>query len=123
MQTEKETAVDFLKMVIAGDIELAYTRYVNMHGKHHNVYFPAGFSVLKQAMMDNHGQFPTKQLNVGHVLGDGDMVAVHSNLVFKQGEPGMVVVHIFCFEEGKIIEMWDMGQEIPADSPNTDGVM
>jgi predicted SnoaL-like aldol condensation-catalyzing enzyme len=34
----------------------------------------------------------------------------------------MAVVHILRFEGGKIVEMWDVGQEIPKDSPNALGV-
>jgi predicted SnoaL-like aldol condensation-catalyzing enzyme len=43
--------------------------------------------------------------------------------VLKQDDPGMTVVHIFRFQNGKIIEMWDVGQEIPHDSPNVDGAI
>ena len=32
------------------------------------------------------------------------------------------VVHILRFEEGKIAEMWDVGQEIPRDCPNQLGM-
>jgi predicted SnoaL-like aldol condensation-catalyzing enzyme len=118
VQVHKESAVDFLQLVAAGSIDEAYDNYVNMHGKHHNVYFSAEFSSLKQGMIDSHAQFPNKRLMVKNVLGEGDLVAVHSSIVMKPGEPGMAVVHIFRFEDGKIIEMWDIGQAIPVDSPN-----
>ena len=32
------------------------------------------------------------------------------------------VVHFFRFEKGRIAEMWDVGQEIPSDSPNENGM-
>jgi predicted SnoaL-like aldol condensation-catalyzing enzyme len=118
IQAHKESALDFLQLVIAGSIDEAYDNYVNMHGKHHNVYFSAEFASLKQGMIDSHGQFPNKRLMVKNVLGEGDFVVVHSSIVMKPGEPGMMVVHIFRFEEGRIIEMWDIGQVIPIDSPN-----
>jgi predicted SnoaL-like aldol condensation-catalyzing enzyme len=117
----KESAVDFLQLVVAGNIDEAYSNYVNMHGKHHNVYFSAEFISLKQGMIENHAQFPNKRMMVKNVLGDGNLVAVHSNIVMKPGEPGVAVVHIFRFEEGRIVEMWDIGQAIPVDSPNRMG--
>ncbi len=122
-QANKETAVDFLHLAIAGEIDEAYSSYVNMRGKHHNMYYSADFSSLKQGMIDNHAQFPNKRLMVKNVVGEGDMVAVHSKLVLKEGEPGMVVVHIFRFEGGKIIEMWDVGQAIPTESRNKLGAV
>ncbi len=42
-------------------------------------------------------------------------------MVLTPGEPGIAVVHLFRFQAGKIVEMWDCGQQLPADSPNTDG--
>ncbi|XDD49268.1 hypothetical protein AB3N59_12705 [Leptospira sp. WS92.C1] len=36
-------------------------------------------------------------------------------------EPDIAVVHIFRFEEEKIVELWDLGQFIVKDSPNKNG--
>lgn len=121
LQEGKQSAVDFLRLVVAGQIDEAYQKYVDMQGVHHNPFFPAGFSQLMKAMIENHTQFPHKQIMVKHVLADEDLVAVHSNLVLKAGEPGMTVVHIFRFNAGRIVEMWDIGQTVPADSPNQSG--
>lgn len=118
LETQKESALDFLQLVVAGSIDEAYNNYVNMYGKHHNVSYSAEFTSLKQGMIENHDQFPKKRLMVKNVVGEGNMVAVHSNLILRPGEPGMAVVHIFRFEGGKIVEMWDVGQPIPIDSPN-----
>ena len=121
IQTQKERAMDFLQMVVAGNIDEAYENYINMHGMHHNVYYSAEFSSLKRGMKENHAQFPSKRLMVKNVLGDGNLVAVHSNIILKEGEPGIIAVHIFRFEDGKIVEMWDVSQTIPLDSPNRRG--
>jgi predicted SnoaL-like aldol condensation-catalyzing enzyme len=121
LEAQKERAMDFLHMVVAGEIDAAYDTYVNMHGVHHNVYYASDFTSLKHGMQENHAQFPNKRLMVKNVLGEGDLVAVHSNLIMKDGEPGMAVVHLFRFENGKIVEMWDVGQAIPLNSPNRRG--
>jgi predicted SnoaL-like aldol condensation-catalyzing enzyme len=121
IQTHKEEAVDFLNLVVAGNIEEAFESYVNMHGRHHNVYYASDFLSLKQGMIENQGQFPSKRLMVKNVLGDGNLVAVHSNLIMKEGEPGVSVVHLFRFDNGKIVEMWDVGQAVPVNSPNMIG--
>jgi predicted SnoaL-like aldol condensation-catalyzing enzyme len=108
---------------VAGNIDEAYQKYVDMNGKHHNPFFPAGFPALLKAMKENHGQFPNKQINVKHVLTDGNIVAVHSELVLSPGGPAMVVFHVLRFSGDKVVEMWDCGQAVPADSPNNDGAM
>ncbi len=121
LQTQKEQAMDFLHMVVSGEIDQAYDTYINMHGVHHNMYYSSEFASLKSGMKENHQQFPNKRLMVKNVLADGDLVAVHSHIVMKEGEPGVSVVHIFRFADGRIVEMWDVGQSIPLDSPNRRG--
>jgi len=116
----KQIAQEFLQMVVAGQIKQAYQKYVDMQGKHHNFFFPAGFPALEKAMQENHDQFPNKILEIKNVLADGDLVAVHSHLIFKQGEEEMAVLHLFRFKGDRIIEMWDIGHSIPGDSPNAD---
>jgi predicted SnoaL-like aldol condensation-catalyzing enzyme len=122
VEARKRAAVDFLQLVVAGRIDDAYEKYVDMHGKHHNVFTATGFPALRKGMADNETQSPNKQITVKHVLGDGDLVAVHSQLTLRAGEAGMAVVHLFRFQGGKIVEMWDLGQAAPADSPNADGM-
>ncbi len=117
----KKAAVQFLEKVVKGNIDEAYRTLVDMNGKHHNHFFPAGFASLQKAMEDNHVQFPAKRITVKNVLADGDLVAVHSELLLKAGGDRMTVVHIFRFKGDKIVELWDCGQQIPADSPNADG--
>ena len=87
-QDRKQLAVQFLQLVVAGRIDEAYQKYVDMQGKHHNPFFPAGFPALKMGMIENQVQLPTKQLTVKNVLGDGDLVAVHSHIVLRPGERG-----------------------------------
>ena len=118
----KQIALDFLQMIIRGEIDEAYEKYIDMNGKHHNAYFPAGFESLKKAMKENHMQFPQKRLTVKHTFVDGDFVAVHSHVVLKPEDAGIAVVHLFRFKNNKIIEMWDCGQQLNKDSPNKDGV-
>lgn len=118
LQAQKEIAVDFLQQVVAGSISEAFESYVNMHGKHHNMYYSAEFASLRNGMIENHLQYPNKRLMVKNVVGEGDLVVIHSNLILKPGQPGISAVHIFRFDRGKIIEMWDVGQEIPIESPN-----
>jgi predicted SnoaL-like aldol condensation-catalyzing enzyme len=106
---------------VDGQIDEAYEKYVSFRGEHHNPFFPRGFRALQKAMIEDHARFPSKKLMVKNVLGDGDMVAVHSHLVMRTGESGMAVVHLFRFRADKIVEMWDCAQLLPPDSPNKDG--
>ena len=120
-RARKQAAVQFLRLVVAGRIDEAYEKHVDLRGKHHNPYFSQGFPALKKAMIENHVQFPSQQLIVKNVLGDGDMVAVHSHIVLRPGETGVAAVHLFRFQSDRITELWDCSQPVPSDSPNKDG--
>ncbi|MBI5228128.1 nuclear transport factor 2 family protein [Candidatus Micrarchaeota archaeon] len=119
INNNKDAAVNFLQLVVSGRIDEAYQKHVDFGGKHHNVYFAAGFAALQKAMKDNNNEVPDKKFMIKNAIGEGELVAVHSHL--RLGEKEMSVVHIFRFQNDKIVEMWDCGQVIPADSPNKDG--
>ncbi len=120
MPGHKQAAVDFLKMVVAGDIEAAYAKYVDMSGKHHNSFTPAGFPALKKGMMENDAQFPNKKLEVLRVLEDGDLVSVYSRL--SLGEMVLAVNHSMRFKGDKVVEFWDYAQPVTKDLVNQDGL-
>lgn len=56
---------------------------------------------------------------VGVLRWDAPKDAHH--IVLRPGETGITTVHLFRFRGDKIVEMWDWGQTVPADSPNKDG--
>lgn len=120
--SNKEHAVQFLNLVSSGKIDEAYDQFVAPGGKHHSPHFAAGFDALKAAMKDNYQQFPNKQSEIKHVLGDDDLVAVHSHVVLTPGDQGFAILHLLRFEDGKIVELWDFTQMAPEKSLNTDGL-
>ena len=122
MTTHKDSAINFLRMVISGKTKDAYAKHVSPNIIHHNAYFASDPASLERGMQENHDQFPNKRFDIKHALEDVYFVAVHSHLTFKKGEPGMAVVHLFRFAGDKIAEMWDVGQQVPKDPVNVKGM-
>jgi predicted SnoaL-like aldol condensation-catalyzing enzyme len=120
-EARKKTAVEFLRQAAAGHARRAAEGVFKPGGVHHNVYFAAGWKPLLEAMDQAAKEAPHSRLEVKHVLCDGDLVAVHSHVVHRKGEPGFAAIHMFRFEGERIAEMWDVGLAIPPDSPNKDG--
>lgn len=118
----KDTAVSFLKMASSGDVRAAYAKFVGPGFKHHNPYFEGSAETLMAAMEENARDNPNKTLDVKHSIAEGDLVAVHSHVRLKPEDRGGAVVHLFRFEEARIVELWDLGQEVPAESPNQYGM-
>jgi len=120
--TLKENAVSFLKLVASGKVHEAYQRYIGPDFRHHNPFFRGDADSLMVAMEENATQNPHKVFEVKRIIGEGDMVVVHSHVKQNQDEPGGAVVHIFRFHNDLIMEFWDIGQAIPENSPNENGV-
>jgi predicted SnoaL-like aldol condensation-catalyzing enzyme len=114
-------AVDFMRLIVEGQIDKAYDRYISTSGKHHNLFTKASFAELREGMKEAHVTFPKMKLEIQHTIGDGDFVAIHSHIAHRPGDAGYTVVHIFRFEKDKIVELWDLAQEIKSDSVNKDG--
>ena len=67
-------------------------------------------------------QESTQNLEVKRVTEEGNIVAVHSHVKQKQDDLGGAEVHIFRFHNDLIVELWDVGQPIPENFPNENGV-
>ena len=77
---------------------------------------------LQKAMEENHTLFPRKVLDVKRALEDGDLVGVHSHIRLQENGPDIAAVHIFRFDGDRIVELWDVGQAVPEQSPNENGM-
>jgi predicted SnoaL-like aldol condensation-catalyzing enzyme len=118
----KESAVAFLNAVAAGQVREAYARYVGSGFKHHNPFFRGDAASLMEAMEQNAKKNPSKVLEVHTAIEEGNRVAVFSRVRQKPGDRGGAVVHLFRFEGERIVEFWDIGQAVPEESVNENGV-
>jgi len=118
----KSAAIEFLTMCASGDVREAYARHVAADFKHHNPYFRSDRASLLEAMEQSAAEEPNKSFDVKRTIASSDTVAVLSHLQRVQTDVDYAVVHILRFENGKIVEMWDLGQEVPGDSPNELGM-
>ena len=121
-QTLKDAAIDFLTLAASGKVSEAYAQHVGFGFRHHNPNFRGDAASLKEAMQENATKNPNKTLKVQRALQDGNEVAVLSHVHQHPGDRGAAVVHIFRFEGGRIVELWDVGQEIPESSLNEHGM-
>jgi predicted SnoaL-like aldol condensation-catalyzing enzyme len=118
----KEAALDFMHLVVKGNIQDAYRKYIADDFLHHNAHFKGDRQSLMKAMEENHVQNPNKILSVKHALTDGDLVAIHSHIKMNPEDKGVAVVHIFRFKDSRIVELWDLGDPVPAESLNENGM-
>ena len=61
-------------------------------------------------------------MQVNLAIQENETVAVYSYLRQHADDLGATVVHIFRFKNGKIVEMWYVGQAVPEDIVNENGM-
>ncbi len=117
-----DIATEFLQMCARGEVRAAYDRHASPDFAHHNIWFPADRESLLRAMEESAEAEPNKSFEVKQVIEGGDRVVVLSHLKRAGADLEYAVVHIARFADGKIVELWDLGQEIPKNSPNALGM-
>ena len=122
MTSHADIATSFLRMCARGEVRDAYDRYVSQDFVHHNAWFAGDRESLLRAMEESAAKEPNKSFEVRQVIDGGDKVAVLSHLKRADANLEYAVVHIARIVDGKIAELWDLGQEIPKDSPNELGM-
>ncbi|WP_087508946.1 nuclear transport factor 2 family protein [Cellulomonas iranensis] len=64
------------------------------------------------------GKFPDLRLDIRRTVEQGDLVVTHSNLHLTPGDRGMAVADFWRVEDGRIVEHWDVVQEVPEEPAN-----
>jgi predicted SnoaL-like aldol condensation-catalyzing enzyme len=122
-QTHKEAATEFMRLVASKDgVREAYRRYAAPNFRHHNPHFRGDAESLMAGMEENAAKNPEKKLEVLRAIQEGDLVAVHSRVQMKPGDTVYALSHIFRFEGDRVVELWDISQPVPENSPNENGV-
>jgi len=118
----KNIAVSFLKMASSGKVSEAYSKFIGAGFRHHNPFFEGSAAAPQAGMEENARKNPNKVFEVKRVIAEDNFVVTHSHVKQKPEDLGAAVVHIFRFETGKIVELWDLGQPIPGESQNQHGM-
>jgi predicted SnoaL-like aldol condensation-catalyzing enzyme len=74
---------------------------------------PDGIEAFLKFVKYRRDKYPGARNEVKRVIAEGDLVALHVHSVVIPGSPGRQIVDIFRVENGKVVEHWDVIQEIP----------
>ena len=120
--SNKTAAKEFLTMAATGDVQAAYDRFIAPNFIHHNQYFKGDRQSLLNAMKEAHQSHSNKGIEIKQTIEEGDRVMTLSEVIRKDpAAPSIAVVHIFRFENGKVAELWDLGQVLDRNMPNENG--
>jgi len=63
--------------------------------------------------------FPKLRVHFKRLVAEGELVVLHSHFIRQPGDRGIAVVDIFRVSDGKLVEHWDVLQEVPEASDNS----
>jgi predicted SnoaL-like aldol condensation-catalyzing enzyme len=84
----------------------------------HSPLAESGAEALKQFLDGIKPQFPDATHTIKRMFADGDHVIVHTHVVRQQGDSGLAVVDIFRVAGDRLVEHWDVIQEIDPATAN-----
>jgi predicted SnoaL-like aldol condensation-catalyzing enzyme len=112
----KKLVADFYQQLF-GDKDLnAIDKYIGDVYIQHNPALPDGKEALKQGAAQWFKGAPKEKIDIQHLSADGNLVYIHTKSV--RGPKTNSILDIFRLENGKIIEHWDIIQEVPEKSTN-----
>jgi len=102
--------------------KLAFETWVHPGYIQHNPNAATGRDAAVGFLQPFFDANPQAKYTVHRVIASDGLVAVHNEAQFDPDGPSSAVVDIFRVSNCKIVEHWDVIQEVPADSPNGNGM-
>ena len=118
LEANKKIVVDFYEKGLNQKDYDAAAKYFGPRYVQHNpgaANGPEGFKRLVGFLKE---KFPTSRNEIKRVIAEGDLVVLHVHSKRSPDDRGRAIVDIFKVENGKIVEHWDVIQDVPEKSAN-----
>jgi len=122
LEANKRVATEFYEAAINRKDFAAASQYLGSQYKQHNPTAGDGAEGLRGFIDFLKARFPKQHGEIKRVIAEGDLVVLHVHSTRGDDTPGRAIVDIFRIENGKVIEHWDVIQDIPAQSANSNGM-
>ena len=121
-EANKKTVVEFYEAAINRKDFEAASKFFGPRYVQHNPNAPDGIEGFKAFLGFLREKFPQSRSEIKRVWAEGDYVILHVHAVRTPGARGSAIVDVFKLENGKIVEHWDVIQEIPEKAANNKGM-
>ncbi|MEA2870645.1 MAG: hypothetical protein QOH67_621 [Hyphomicrobiales bacterium] len=122
MEANKKTVLEFYEAGLNKKDFEAAAKYFGPKYIQHNPGAPDGIEGFKTFVNFLRDKFPNSKSEIKKVFAEGDFVILHVHAVREPGTRGRAIVDIFRLENGKIVEHWDVAQDIPEKMPHNNGM-
>lgn len=115
----KAVITAFFRMLFQDkNVDKALQTYVDKNLIQHDPYLPDGSSAMADFFGPYLEQHPTASAEIKRMIAEDDLVVVHTLWKESPEDTGQAVVDIFRLRDGKIVEHWDVSQDIPENPAN-----
>ena len=122
LEANKKTVLEFYEAGLNKKDFEAASKYFGPKYIQHNPGAPDGIEGFKTFVNFLREKFPNSKSEIKRVFAEGDYVILHVHAVREPGTRGRAIVDIFRLEDGKIVEHWDVAQDIPEKMPHGNGM-
>ncbi|MDR2215129.1 MAG: ester cyclase [Nevskiaceae bacterium] len=122
LEANKKVAIAFYEAAINNKDYEAATKFLGPFYKQHNPTAQDGAEGLKGFIDFLKERFPTQKGEIKRVIAEGDLVVLHVHSTRGDNTPGRAIVDIFRVQNGKVVEHWDVIQDIPEKPVNNNGM-
>lgn len=122
LEQNKQITIKFYNLAInQKDFESA-SHYLGANYKQHNPTAQDGIIGLQQFIHYLRDNYPDSHSEIKKIFAEGDYVMLHVHSIRMPATPGRAVFDLFKLKDGKIIEHWDVIQDIPVKTVNSNGM-
>jgi predicted SnoaL-like aldol condensation-catalyzing enzyme len=88
----------------------------------HNPGAQDGIEGFKQFIEYLKNTYPQSHSEIKRIMAENDYVILHVHSIKVPGTRGQAIIDIFRLERNKIVEHWDVIQDIPDNPANSNGM-
>lgn len=121
-QANRDTVIQFYQKAINEKNFEAAEQFLGGTYIQHNPMAADGKEGLKKFIGYLKANAPQYHSEIKRSFADGDYVILHVHNTPAPGARGKAIVDIFRLQKGKIVEHWDVIQEIPEKAANANGM-
>lgn len=121
VESNKTTVREFYDLAFnSKQPEQAADRYIGSSYRQHNPQAGDGVEPFVGFVRWITGANPQLRVEFKQFVAEGDLVVVHSHMIPAPGARGTAVIDIFRLDDnGKIVEHWDVLQDVPESTRNS----